>query len=136
MKSKDAHDLFAGLYDDFFGTKKEIEEVPVELESEPLRIEVKEETPKEKAKKVKKINKNFEKALEKEINELEVDDNSKSTLRKMRKFAVKYQEQKTKAYIPFNFRLYCDNDQIIDKVVKILIDIFKGFLTNPIIFWS
>lgn len=132
MKSKDAHDLFAGIYDDFFGTKKEIEEVPVEFESEPLRIEVKEETPKEKAKKVKKINKNFEKALEKEINELEVDDNSKSTLRKMRKFAVKYQEQKTKAYIPFNFRLYCDNDQIIDKVVKILIDIFKdtGYLLN------
>ncbi len=135
MDSKDAHDLFAGLYDDFFGTKKEIE-IPKQKESEPLRIEVKEDEPKEEAKKVskeaKKVDKEYEKALEKEIDELDVDDNSKATLKKMRKFANKYSLKKTKAYIPFNFRLYCDNDQIIDKVVEIIIKIFKDteYLVN------
>ena len=70
--------------------KKEKLEIPIEKESEPLRIEVKEEEPKEEQKEARKIDKEYEKALEKEIDELDIDDNSKATLRKMRKFANKY----------------------------------------------
>ena len=52
---------------------------------------------------------------------------SKIVLKKMIDYARKYNEKIVKNYIPFNMRIYCDNDETLYSIVNIIIDSFNYF---------
>ena len=54
-------------------------------------------------------------------------EESKIVLKKMIDYARKYSEGIVKNYIPFNMRIYCDNDETLYDLVNIIIDSFTYF---------
>lgn len=52
---------------------------------------------------------------------------SQEILKKMIEYAGKYSEGIVKNYIPFNMRIYCDNDQTLYNIVNIIIEGFTYF---------
>ena len=65
------------------------------------------------------------------INSLFLDKKSKDNLKKIVSYAKKYSENDID-YIPFDLRLYTDNNELIEEVARLLRDIFNdyGYLTN------
>lgn len=52
---------------------------------------------------------------------------SQIVLKKMISYAQKFSSRVTKKYIPFNMRIYCDNDETLYSIVNIITDGFKLF---------
>ncbi len=59
-------------------------------------------------------------------------EHSKLVLKKMIDYARKYSEGLVKNYIPFNMRIYCDNDETLYDIINIIIDSFTyfGYMKN------
>lgn len=72
--------------------------------------------------KKKKLNELFTK-----ISNSHLTPESQEILRKMIEYAGKYDEGIVKNYIPFNMRIYCDNDQTLYSIVNIIIEGFTYF---------
>jgi Holliday junction resolvasome RuvABC ATP-dependent DNA helicase subunit len=142
---KNGDNIFSDLYNDFFGDGKilnknksenyknlnDIEEVDFP------KIEVKEDYELTQEKEVAKVpsiqsmnidnldkekidellNKIFE-----QIEKLPITEESKNTLKKMIIYARKYKEGTAKNYIPFNLRIYCDNDKTLYSITDIIRD--------------
>lgn len=69
-----------------------------------------------------KLNELFDK-----ISNSHLTPESQEILKKMIEYAGKYDEGIVKNYIPFNMRIYCDNDQSLYTIVNIIIEGFTYF---------
>lgn len=145
MSDTDKYKFLSDMYDDFYYL---IASNPEELDNKKFNNdEIQENTLKE--------NKTLEKDLSKELNsndpnlEKETQKNqnkeeklkelfnkitnshltpeSQQVLRKMIEYAGKYNEGIVKNYIPFNMRIYCDNDQTLYNIINIIIEGFTFF---------
>lgn len=130
------------MYDDFFylissleSEKKDLDKrnavVPKmdlndKLDSK-IEIEKKEESKKEikSTLEIDKTSKLTE--LYKKIDLAHLTNESKTVLKKMIEYAGKYNEGIVKNYIPFNMRIYCNNDKTLYSIVNIIIDGFTYF---------
>ena len=61
------------------------------------------------------------------IDNSHLSDDSKIVLKKMIDYARKFDEKIVNKYIPFNMRIYCDNDEFLFEVVNIIVDSFTFF---------
>ena len=61
------------------------------------------------------------------INNSHLTDESKIVLKKMIDYAKKFDEKIVTKYIPFNMRIYADNDEFLFEVINIIIDSFTFF---------
>lgn len=141
----DIDKIFSGVYEDFFGidklTKKnfdDIKKIYDETENIP-KIEMPNSNENVEATKITKINRPMEIPLTKEqkddqmkqffeaIEKIWITDDSKIALKKIIEYARKYNEGITKIYIPFNIKLYCDNDEVLYDVTDILRDSLNYF---------
>lgn len=68
----------------------------------------------------------------KEVEDIHLTQESKLVLRKMIDYARKYSEGIVKNYIPFNMRIYADNDETLYDIVNLIIDSFTyfGYMKN------
>ena len=68
----------------------------------------------------------------KKVEDAHLIEHSKLVLKKMIDYARKYSEGIVKNYIPFNMRLYADNDETLYDIVNIIIDSFTyfGYMKN------
>ena len=73
--------------------------------------------------------------LFKKIDNCNLTEESKLVFKKMIEYAKKYNAGQVKNYIPFNMRIYCDNDSTLYEITNILLDGFEYFkyLKKPII---
>ncbi len=92
--------------------EKEIPEINVEDKKTDISLEDKKE----------KLDELFTK-----ISTSHLTPESQDILKKMIEYAKKYDEGIVKSYIPFNMRIYCDNDQTLYNIVNIIIDGFTYF---------
>lgn len=65
--------------------------------------------------------------LYKKVDNCNLTDESKIILKKMLEYAKKYNSGVVKNYIPFNMRIYCDNDSTLYEIIGILQDGFEYF---------
>lgn len=63
----------------------------------------------------------------KKVDELHLEDTSKLVLKKMIDYARKYDEKIVKHYIPFNMRIYSQDDEILYSIINLIIDSFTYF---------
>lgn len=145
MDNNEIKELFSNMYNDFFGIEKLTEknfenikglyndgEVPkIELpgfsddeikEAFGEESQVVKKAPKTKEQKDEAMKKFFEM-----IDNLQITDDSKNTMKKIIEYARKYNEKITKTYIPFNMRIYCDNNEIVYKITDVLRDSLNYF---------
>lgn len=145
MDNNEIKDLFSNMYNDFFGIEKlteknfnDIKDIYEDKELPKIDLpgftdaEIKEafgenskmiaKTSKTKEQKDEAMKKFFE-----NIDKLQITDKSKDTLKKIVEYARKYNEKITKTYIPFNMRIYSDNNEIIYKITDILRDSLTYF---------
>jgi len=145
MDNNEIKELFSNMYNDFFGIEKLTEknyenikdlykdkEIPkIDLpgfSDDEIKGTFGEEnpvvknTPKTKEQKDEAMKKFFE-----SIDNLQVTDASKNTMKKIIEYARKYNEKITKTYIPFNMRIYCDNNEIVYKITDVLRDSLNYF---------
>lgn len=147
LPKNDKYKFLNDIYDDFFylissnpdrfDPEKNNEEVAVQKPSNTSsesNLKVEEEVPKinveEKKQetavsledKKKKIDELFTK-----ISNSHLTPESQNILKKMIEYAGKYDEGLVKNYIPFNMRIYCDNDQTLYSIVNIIIEGFTYF---------
>lgn len=94
--------------------EKEIPKINVEDKKVETTISLKD--------KKKKLNELFTK-----ISNSHLTPESQDILKKMIEYARKYNEGIVKNYIPFNMRIYCDNDQTLYSIVNIIIEGFTYF---------
>ena len=68
----------------------------------------------------------------KKVDDAHLIDHSKLVLKKMIDYARKYSEGIVKNYIPFNMRIYADNDETLYDIVNLIIDSFTyfGYMKN------
>ncbi|MBR3614844.1 MAG: AAA family ATPase [Clostridia bacterium] len=68
----------------------------------------------------------------KKVDDAHLVNHSKLVLKKMIDYARKYSEGIVKNYIPFNMRLYTDNDETLYNIVNLIIDSFTyfGYMKN------
>lgn len=68
----------------------------------------------------------------KRVDDAHLIDHSKLVLKKMIDYTRKYSEGIVKNYIPFNMRIYCDNDETLYDIVNLIIDSFTyfGYMKN------
>lgn len=68
----------------------------------------------------------------KKVEDAHLIEHSKLVLKKMIDYARKYSEGIVKNYIPFNMRIYADNDETLYDIVNIIIDSFTyfGYMKN------
>lgn len=66
------------------------------------------------------------------VEEAHLTDESKTVLKKMIDYARKYKEGIVKNYIPFNMRIYTDDDETLYNIINIIIDSFcyYGYMKN------
>lgn len=148
MDNNEIKELFSNMYNDFFGIEKLTEknfenikdlyknkEVPKidlpgftdeEIE-EAFRKDNKIIQKSEPAVKTKEQKDEMMKKFFESIDKLQITETSKNTLKKMIEYARKYDEKITKTYIPFNMRIYCDNNEIVYKITDILRDSLTYF---------
>ena len=67
------------------------------------------------------------KELNQKVDNCNLTEESKLVLKKMLEYAKKYNSGVVKNYIPFNMRIYCDNDSTLYEIVNILADGFEYF---------
>ncbi len=80
----------------------------------------------EEARKNFKLRLNIEK-----VNRLYLEEGSKKELIKMLEYAKRFGNKEAETYIPFNMRIYCDNEKIVNQILDILIDCFSYFKYIP-----
>lgn len=123
------------IYDDFFYLFSSNPEKLDDLKNKLGTIEVAEasipsvEEKKESAKKTAPTD-NTEKELKKIYDRIEnshLTPDSRLVLKKMISYAQKFSSGATKKYIPFNMRIYCDNDETLYYIVNIILDGFSLF---------
>lgn len=118
-------DILKNLYNDFFGnekiTNKNLEDREKYEAKEFPKIEIKTPLSENAVDKDLKKEINVDKFFE-EIDKLQITDKSKDTLQKMIEYAKKYNEGITKKYIPFDMRIYCDNDKTLYSITDIIRD--------------
>lgn len=153
MDNNEIKELFSNMYNDFFGieklTEKNFENIKDLYENKKVPkidlpgfsdeeieeafgkdnkiIQKSESVVKTKEQKDESMKKFFE-----SIDKLQITETSKNTLKKMIEYARKYDEKITKTYIPFNMRIYCDNNEIVYKITDILRDslTYFGYLSK------
>ena len=96
----------------------------VEAKPKEEKVEVKEISEEEKE---AKINDFYER-----IDNTHLTDESKIVLKKMIDYARKFNSGIAKDYIPFNMRIYTDNDEFLNEIVDIIVDSFYffGYMKN------
>lgn len=67
------------------------------------------------------------KELNKKVDNCNLTEESKNVLKKMLEYAKKYNSGVVKNYIPFNMRIYCDNDSTLYEIINILAEGFEYF---------
>lgn len=131
-EKNDKYKFLNDIYDDFFylissnpdsfESEKTISENKIEIAANS-NIEIPNS---EKAiileDKNKKLNELFDK-----ISNSHLTPESKDILKKMIEYTRKYNEGIVKNYIPFNMRIYCDNDETLYSIVNIIIEGFTYF---------
>ena len=141
----DIDSIFSGVYNDFFGIDKltnknfdDIKKIYEETENIP-KIEISNADQKETSDEITRINKPMDIPITKEqkdeqmrkffevIEKINITDESKITLKKIIEYARKYNEGITKTYIPFNIKLYCDNNNVLYNVTDIIRDSLSYF---------
>lgn len=102
--------------------------VPVENNiqdsSTPTECSEKKENLEDISKKNKEIKKE---KLFKKIEDSHLTLESQKVLKKMINYAEKFESGIVKKYIPFNMRIYCDNDETLYSIVNLIIDGFTLF---------
>ena len=63
----------------------------------------------------------------KRVDNTSLTDESKMVLKKMIEYAKKFNEGLVKNYIPFNMRIYSDNNDTLYEILNIIIDSFSNF---------
>lgn len=97
--------------------------IPAEKEIPKINVEEKkQETAVSLEDKKEKLNDIFTK-----ISNSHLTPESQDILKKMIEYAGKYNDGIVKNYIPFNMRIYCDNDQSLYNIVNIIIEGFTYF---------
>ena len=94
------------VYNDFFGVEKEI----------------KEKNSTETVEKEKSSPDDFMKEKFDKINELNIEDSSKDTLKKIIEYMRKYNEKIESNYIPFNISIIVDDKDLSNEIANILKD--------------
>lgn len=145
---EDKNSILGSIYNDFFGpgilknNKDKLDEelVAITEQLKEMRIETKTESISDivsrkeneikiekqpqvtKEDKDKKVTDFFER-----IDNLYITEKSKETLKKMVQYARNYQEKIVKNYIPFDMRLYSDNQETTYAVITLLAEVFGYF---------
>ena len=145
---EDKNSILGSIYNDFFGpgslknNKDKLDEelAAITEQLKEMRIEPKTESISDivlrkqnqenleqsikvsKEDKDKKVTDFFER-----IDNLYITEKSKETLKKMVQYARNYQEKIVKNYIPFDMRLYSDNQETTYAVVTLLAEVFGYF---------
>ena len=142
-KESAAKDFLNSMYDDFFyliSSNPEIFDKQKETENiEVPKIEVKKETSSNTSSENKELPREEIKVISEEEKDAKINDfferienthlteESKQVLRKMIEYARKYDSKIVKNYIPFNMRIYVDNDEFLYEIANIIIDSFTFF---------
>ena len=142
-KESAAKDFLNSMYDDFFyliSSNPEIFDKQKETENiEVPKIEVKKETSSNTSSENKELPREEVKVISEEEKDAKINDfferienthlteESKQVLRKMIEYARKYDSKIVKNYIPFNMRIYVDNDEFLYEIANIIIDSFTFF---------
>ena len=117
----DKNEILRNVYEDFFGTDNvEIKIKPAVDSQQEFSIAVSKE---EKDKKMEEV---FAR-----INELNIDVQSKETLKKIIEYIRKYSEKIEKQFISFNMCIYSDNKETIDGVINVIHEIINSFEYMP-----
>jgi hypothetical protein len=141
MQDKFLKNMYDDLYSLLQETQKSIDNQKLEINSIP-KIEVpkqdkaklekeitdaqNEKVPDEPIEIAVEAGKKLEK-LNKKVDNCNLTDESKNVLKKMLEYAKKYNCGAVKNYIPFNMRIYCDNDTSLYEIVNILAEGFRYF---------
>ncbi len=126
------------IYDDFFylfsSNPEKLDELRSKIESvEPKNDSVSKPVEENKEKEIKSeqvVTNNIEQQLKKIHSRIEnshLTTDSKLVLKKMISYAQKFSSGITKKYIPFNMRIYCDNNETLYSIINIITDGFKLF---------
>ena len=115
----DRSDILRGVYEDFFGVDKALDELPT--------IDVKNVDNKEE-KQISEENKNNVMAHSFEIIDgLYIEEKSKELLKKIIEYMRKYSEGTEKQHISFDMCIYSNNDETVKSIKSILEDTGRGF---------
>lgn len=117
----------SGYFDEYEIEEKDSTSKNIEKNISEKTEKLKEETDKN----IKEISKK-EKAEKlqyffKKVDELHLEDTSKLVLKKMIDYTRKYDEKIVKHYIPFNMRIYSQDDEILYSIINLIIDSFTYF---------
>lgn len=141
MQDKFLKNMYDDLYSLLQETQKSIDSQKLDLNSIP-KIEIPKQ---DKAKLEKEINDAQDKKmpdepmaiaveagtkikeLNKKVDNCNLTEESKNVLKKMLEYAKKYNSGVVKNYIPFNMRIYCDNDSTLYEIINILAEGFEYF---------
>ena len=141
MQDKFLKNMYDDLYSLLQETQKSIDSQKLDLNSIP-KIEIPKQ---DKAKLEKEINDAQDekmpdepmaiaveagtkiKDLNKKVDNCNLTEESKNVLKKMLEYAKKYNSGVVKNYIPFNMRIYCDNDSTLYEIINILAEGFEYF---------
>lgn len=124
------------IYDDFFylfsSNPEKLDELRNKIESvEPKQTSISKPTQENKETKSEQVvENNIEQQLKKihtRIENSHLTTDSQIVLKKMISYAQKFNSGITKKYIPFNMRIYCDNNETLYSIINIIIDGFKLF---------
>lgn len=117
----------SGYFDEYEIEEKDSTSKNIEKNISEKTEKLKEETDKN----IKEISKEEkEEKLQyffKKVDELHLEDTSKLVLKKMIDYARKYDEKIVKHYIPFNMRIYSQDDEILYSIINLIIDSFTYF---------
>lgn len=117
----------SGYFDEYEIEEKDSTSKNIEKNISEKTEKLKEETDKN----IKEISKKEkEEKLQyffKKVDELHLEDTSKLVLKKMIDYARKYDEKIVKHYIPFNMRIYSQDDEILYSIINLIIDSFTYF---------
>lgn len=129
LPKNDKYKFLNDIYDDFFylisSNTDGFDSEKVNAEKDFPKIHV-EEKKLEVAVSLDDRKKKIEELFSK-ISSSHLTPESQEILKKMIEYAGKYSEGIVKNYIPFNMRIYCDNDQTLYNIVNIIIEGFTYF---------
>ena len=132
-KNKSELEFFNNIYDDFFkivssdtnifSNKKDSSnpqaKKPEEIISKKENVVVQNEKELSEEEKQAKLNEFFSR-----VDELHLTDDSKNVLKKMINYARKYKYEIVKNYIPFNMRIYTNDNETLYSIINLIIDSF------------
>ena len=141
----DKKDIFRSVYNDFFGgnlsinendndnqeIEKQLEETEFPKIEIPKAQEKQGENKKEQVLKKEEISDNIEKTFE-NIDELLIDDKSKSTLKNIIEYIRRYNQGLEKKFISFNMCIYTKNTETLEAILRILNDNINYYSYLPV----